>query len=160
MKKAFILLGMLAVLLSGCMTTAERAAEKARQKELLEQALSERQLTITVRSMHTQRYGSHQVTPDFRLKIMRDTVDSYLPYFGQAWSAGYGSDAQGLHFTAPMLDVRQSLMKHDVQRLEFAAKSREDIYYFIVDVYPNGRASISVRARDRDNISFDGECDL
>ncbi len=160
MKKLLFVTGMLVVMLTGCMTTAERAAERARREAALEQALSTRQLTISVRSMNTQRYGTHQVTPDFRLKISRDTVDSYLPYFGRAWSAGYGSDAQGLHFTAPMVDYRQVRLKRDVTRMEFCAKSREDVYCFTVDVYPNGQASIIVRARDRDNISFEGECDL
>lgn len=160
MKKLLFVTGMLVVMLTGCMTTAERAAERARREAALEQALSTRQLTISVRSMNTQRYGTHQVTPDFRLKIMRDSVDSYLPYFGRAWSVGYGSEAQGLNFTAPMLDVQLARLKHDVERIEFCAKSREDVYCFTVDVYPNGQASIIVRARDRDNISFEGECDL
>lgn len=59
-----------------------------------------------------------------------------------------------------MLDVRRTRQKHGVSRVEFYAKSQEDVYYYAVDIYPTGHATIFVRARERDNISFDGDVDL
>lgn len=157
MKRILLISAAALVMLTSCMTSAERAQQQAYRQAQVEQAVNSGRLTISIRSMHTQRYGTRQVTPDFHLTLRGDTVESYLPYFGQAWTAGYGSQAQGLNFTTRMLDVRRTRQKHGVSRVEFYAKSQEDVYYYAVDIYPTGHATIFVRARERDNISFDGD---
>ncbi|MCR4914390.1 MAG: DUF4251 domain-containing protein, partial [Prevotella sp.] len=107
--------------------------------------------------MQTQRYGNHRVTSDFCLKLRGDTLESYLPFFGQAYSLPYGSPSQGLNFTSPIYGFRQSTTSNGATCMEMDVRSKEDRFYYRVDIYPNGKAYIFVRPQERDFVSFDGE---
>ena len=150
MKRSIKLLftGVLAALLMtmvGCSTLEERQERQRVTHQLVEQAISQRRMTIEVDHMQTQRYGNHRVTSDFCLKLRGDTLESYLPFFGQAYSLPYGSPSQGLNFTSPIYGFRQSTTNNGAT------------CYYRVDIYPNGKAYIFVRPQERDFVSFDGE---
>ncbi len=162
MKRSIKLLftGVLAALLMtmvGCSTLEERQERQRVTHQLVEQAISQRRMTIEVDHMQTQRYGNHRVTSDFCLKLRGDTLESYLPFFGQAYSLPYGSPSQGLNFTSPIYGFRQSTTNNGATCMEMDVRSNEDRFYYRVDIYPNGKAYIFVRPQERDFVSFDGE---
>ena len=82
MRVMFVL--MVTVVLGSCVTQQQRAEEKARMQEMVVEAVAKKQWRIDVTSMSTLRYGSRTVTPDFYLELRGDTLQSYLPYLGQA----------------------------------------------------------------------------
>ena len=147
-------------LLSGCTTVNQRAERREQTARMVEQAVSQRRLMVTIRSMQTQRYGSHQVSSDFYLKLRGDTLDSYLPFFGRAYGVSPVTPSQGLHFVSPVLQMEESKRKNNVTRLEMHVRSQEDSYVYRLDIYPNAQVYISVHGQERDHISFDGELDL
>jgi len=135
------------------LTKAERSALQA-QKVL--NALESGEYTIEVNWMHPLRGQPQHLTYGYRVKVKGDTIDSYLPYFGGAYYVPYGG-GKGLNFTAPISDYRieQTANNHYIVYLQ--TNIVEDTYLFQIDLFTNGKASIYVIARERDNISFDGE---
>lgn len=158
MKKLCIVI--LGVLLIGCATQQERQRSKALTRIAVAEAISKRHLHIEIRSMLTQRYGSRNVTPDFFIELRGDTLQSYLPYMGQAHQAPMSTTPQGLNFEEPILGLRESHPKSNLTRFEITVRTREDQYFYDIEVYDNGRAFIHVRSQHRDPISFDGDCML
>ena len=120
-------------------------------------AIAERHWRIDINTMNTMRYGSRTVTPDFYLELRGDTLRSYLPYLGQAQVSTTLAPAIGLNFEEVVMRywLNKPKSKKYVQ-LYIDARTREDTYHFVIDVYDDGRAFIRVRSQNRDPISFDG----
>ena len=151
---------LLALLPMGCASSQARQERLAKTQEAVAAALSNRHLRITVNSMNPARYSSRVVAFGFYLELKGDTLDSYLPYRGRVYQTAAFSTSEGLNFEAPILSYQESRPKKDLSRIELQVKTREDVYYYILDVYDTGKALIRVRAQNRDGISFDGDCDL
>jgi hypothetical protein len=123
-------------------------------------AIAERHWRIDITTQVTMRYGSRTVTPDFYLELRADTLRSYLPYLGQAQVSTTLAPAIGLNFEEVVLRYQETKPKSKKYvQLYIDARTREDTYHFVIDVYDDGKAFIRVRSLNRDPISFDGTLD-
>ena len=143
------------LMLVGCATQQQRAEQRAKTRQAVEQAVASRQLHIDITSMHTLRYGARTVPSDFFLELRGDTLVSYLPYLGQSHQASLTTPI-GLNFTAPILRYSDSRLKQDCSQIDIDVKTQEDSYHYIIDVYGTGEANIRVSSLHRDPITFDG----
>lgn len=143
---------------ASCATTPPPglAAEEAMRARGMREAIEQRQFGITVDMAHTARGQAIPLTPDFELEIRGDSVFSYLPYFGRAYSVPQGGGS-GLDFDSRMTQYTVRRMDKGLTRVEFRTRTNEDLYKYRIDVYDNGRATVSVSAMQRDRIRFDGE---
>ena len=147
---------MVTVVMGSCVTQQQRAEEKARMQEMVVEAVAKKQWRIDVTSMSTLRYGSRTVTPDFYLELRGDTLQSYLPYLGQAHQAPMASPSQGLNFKAPIIKYEERKPRAHLSQIDIDVKTQEDTYHYHVELYDTGQAYIQVRSQHRDPISFDG----
>ena len=147
---------MVTALMGSCVTQQQRAEEKARMQKTVVEAVTKKQWRIDVTSMTTLRYGSRTVTPDFYLELRGDTLQSYLPYLGQAHQAPMVSPSQGLNFKAPITKYEERKPKAHLSQIEIDVKTQEDTYHYRIELYDTGQAYIQVRSQHRDPISFDG----
>lgn len=141
---------------AGCATQQERARRRAQLQQAIEQAVGRRQLHIDITSMNTLRYGSRIVTPDFFVELRGDTLNSYLPYLGQAYQAPYGSPSQGLNFKQRAERIVQSEPKPHLTCFNIYVRTREDYYHYRLEVYSTGKAFVHVQSQHRDPVSYDG----
>lgn len=93
------------------------------------------------------------------MEIRNDSVISYLPYYGRAYSIPYGG-GEGLNFKAPLTDYKLEWDKKETAKIKFSARSEEDRFDFSIDVFSNGSSSIFVNMQNRQSISFQGELDM
>lgn len=111
--------------------------------------------TIDVRQAFPLRGRSVQLSSDYGLTIRGDSIYSYLPYFGRAYSVPYGG-GQGLSFDAPVTDYKVQAGRKGVTIIIFNTRNPEDYYQFRINVSPNGMASVMVTPGQRQSISFSG----
>jgi len=140
----------------GCATQQSRAEREARLQQEVHEALDAKKLHIDILSMNTLRYGSRVVTPDFFVELIGDTLNSYLPYLGQAYHAPLLSSAQGLNFKKRAENIVQSTPKSNLTRLDISVRTSEDVYQYRIEIYDSGKAFIHVRSQYRDPVSYDG----
>jgi len=155
---AIILMAMLTVLITSCgtgdkLTKAEREAAVTRQ---VQEGLDTRHYTIAVDWMRPLGGMARHVTSNYELKVNGDEVDSYLPYVGEAYRLPYGG-GKGLNFKGKIENYTISYPTSNRSHIEFSVNNGEDVYYFRIDVFNNGKSIIDILAQDRDAISFDGE---
>lgn len=93
------------------------------------------------------------------ISVIGDRVESFLPYFGRAWSIPYGG-GEGLRFRAPISNYRETVKKNGRREIDFTATTDEDRYDFTLTVYPLGQSDLVVTAGRKQSISFSGEVDL
>ena len=161
MKRSIKLLftGVLAALLMtmvGCSTLEERQERQRVTHQLVEQAISQRRMTIEVDHMQTQRYGNHRVTSDFCLKLRGDTLESYLPFFGQVYRAEFGEQT-GLNFSDKIVQYQAGKVKNDRYAVELVVRRNLEMLVYRFDIFDNGRATVTVHSDNRDTMVFSGE---
>ena len=157
MNKVLYSLLLMGFVLVGCATQQERAEKRNEIRGAVAEAVESQQIRIGISWMNTLKYGSKSVTPDFFLELKGDTLNSYLPYMGQAYRPTMPSQSEGLNFEVPAQSVKKSHPKNNKWIYEISARTNEDNYKYVVEIYDTGKATIHVSSTSRDPISFDGE---
>ena len=134
----------------------DRQAEKARTEQAVRKALDERRYCIDVNYMNPMRGRSRALTTPYTLTVRNDSVLSYLPYMGEAYSVPYGG-GKALNFNAPISTYEMKEGKRGRRDIKFTTTNDEDTYTYTLTVYPNGSTSIHVQPTRRQSISFSGE---
>ena len=143
------------VILSGCVTAEERAARAAEQAKAVKSALETKKYVIAVNMMYPSQGPSKHLSYGYSVEVRNDSLISYLPYFGRAYSVPYGG-GKGLNFSAPIINYRESQQNSDLRHVEIDVKNDEDTYLYSLDIFDNGSTTIDVRSRQRERINFSG----
>lgn len=102
---------------------------------------------------------SFHLNNPYYISVIEDRVESFLPYFGRAYSVPYGG-GEGLRFTAPISGYSESVRKNGSRDITFEARTEEDLYRFILTVFPLGQCNLNVMSGQKQAISFSGQMDL
>ena len=140
----------------GCATVEEKAARAAEQAAKVNKALKERKYKIDVERMYSMRGGSKTLSYGYSVEVRNDSLISYLPYFGRAYSMPYGG-GKGLTFSERIGSYQEYQKGNGLRHIEIGLRNDEDTYLYTIEVYENGSSSISVQSRQRENISYSGE---
>lgn len=158
-NKLFILA---VLLICGSMTPvmAQTKKEKKQQTEqAVREAIDAKRYKIDVNRVMPMKGGSKHLTSDYSLEIRNDSIYSYLPYFGVAYTIPYGG-GKGLNFNAPLSEYTSEYSKKGNARITLKVRNEEDNYIYNITIYPNGTSSIQVTPTNRQSISFSGEMDI
>lgn len=166
-KLLFPLLAIAAVAVAGCSSVLDKsvdpvlaAAVKARLETRdytirFDQATSNS--AALARMPHLNR--PVQLVTDYNIRISGDSIYSYLPYFGEAYTAVIGRQ-DGLVFDEPLTGYKISEKSRGYTEIKFTTQTFEDRYEYTIEVYPNGRSYLSVYPDRKSSISFDGKLEL
>ena len=157
MKIQGLLCGIVVVvlgLLTACSTMT--AAERAEKALAVERALASRHYVVDVQMMYPRRGRAVNVTSNYSLEIKGDTVVSYLPYFGRAYSIPYGG-GKVFNFSAPIISYESARDRKGKTYVRLVTDNEEDVITFQLEIFDNGQATIDVRAREREPITYSGE---
>ena len=95
-------------------------------------------------------------TSQYNIKFRPDLIDSYMPFYGRAYSGvGYGTDT-GLTFKGEpekfIIDKNGKTYQIDV-----VVRGENDNFSLFLSVGPGGSASLSISSNNRSTMSFQGE---
>lgn len=133
--------------------------KKEQKKQAVEKLVASGKYKIDVNRALPSRGRSVTLTSPYSVEIRNDSVLSYLPYYGRAYSIPYGG-GEGLNFKAPISEYQIEWNKKGAAKIKFSARSSEDKFDFSIDVFSNGSSSIFVNMQNRQSISFNGELDM
>ncbi len=151
-----------ALLLNGCgittMTPEQKAEEDIRIEQGVKKALDSRQYKISVDTMIPRRGTTRHFTDPYGITVDGDKFISYLPYFGVAYDVAYGG-GKVLNFEAKTDEYNRYTNRKGEEVIEIVSNNGEDVLHYEITIFSNGKASIDVRAKKRESISFWGELD-
>jgi hypothetical protein len=107
-------------------------------------------------SVTPMKGGRRQLTPGYTLSVSNDTVVCDLPYFGRAYQGGYGTSDGGIKFTSTKFEATVKNRKKEGWEVNVKPSDVSNIELLIITVHDSGSASLQVKTRDRQPISFDG----
>lgn len=151
-----ILLACALPLAGGIQAQTDKQAAKARTEKAVQEALDARTYRIAVDYMNPMRGRSRALTANYSLEVRADSVFSYLPYVGEAYSVPYGG-GKALNFNAPIETYEEKEGKRGSRQIKFSTSNEEDTYTYSLTVYTDGTTRIHVQPVRRQAISFNGE---
>ena len=99
---------------------------------------------------------SKTLTSSYDVQIKNDTIICYLPYFGKAHTAAYGSNRSPMDFTQPIEDYKFEKTKKGYE-IKFEASNNNDRLVFFFQIAETGSTSLSVNSTSRSTISYYGD---
>ena len=152
MKNFLKYIGVAAVImLSGNGLYAQWASDSAAR-----QWVESRNFIFKAESVFPQQGRSRQLTSEYDLTISRDTISSFLPYFGRAYSAPVNPSEGGIKFTSVKFDYQPAKEKKGRWEILIKPDDAQDVRELYLTVYNNGRATLRVNSVNRQTISFNG----
>lgn len=159
MKKCLLVLMVFTGVACSTLTPAERAERAARKAALVEKALADRHYTIDVQMMYPQQGPARNVSGDYSLEVRGDTLISSLPYFGRAYLVPYGG-GKGLNFSELISNYEVTKKPKGLTEIAIELTNEEDNYLYQLSIFDNGSATIDVRSKQRQPISYSGEMQI
>jgi hypothetical protein len=97
-----------------------------------------------------------QLTPGFDMKIIGDSINTYLPYFGRSYQASYANGNGGINFTSTKFEYKLKDNSKGSWELIIKPTDNREINQLIYSVSKNGFATLQVTSNNRQAISFYG----
>lgn len=102
------------------------------------------------------RGGLINLTPEYDLRISKDTIAAYLPYYGRAY-APIDPNEDGIHFTSTSFKYKiKERKKGKGWEIEMEPLDVKEIQQMNLLVSPDGYAMLQVTSVNRQIISFNG----
>lgn len=121
----------------------------------VQQLIQSKEFVFKAQSVLPMTGASRQLTYDYEVRVMGDTISSYLPYFGRAYSATYPGPG-GVDFTSTDFDYQVKKAKKDRWRITIRPNDNQDVRELDLTVYENGSAYLQVISENRQPISYNG----
>lgn len=136
-----------------------RKAKEVEQYEQIKQLIDSRSFEFIGQGAYPQKgYRVDLTTRANFLRIEGDTVSASLPYFGRAYSGGYGTGTGGIEFNGnPNEFVVKLNEKKDNVLITIKIKGVGDFYSCMLTVHRSGNATLNVSSNNRTNISYQGK---
>jgi len=161
MKKISIFIAMLLsiVLTAGCSSSRLTKAEKASMEAAVREALDNRQFTVEVNYVLPSNGKAHFLSSQYELTIDHEMINSYLPFFGRAYNIPYDG-GKGLIFKSTISEYVEKRDETNKTMIKIKTSNDEDRYDYYIEVFPSGKANITVMSMRRQQIAFQGELKL
>lgn len=99
---------------------------------------------------------TRNLTSEYDLTVSKDSLISYLPYFGRAYQAPIDPSQGGIKFSSTKFDYKTTKAKKGGWDISMATKDQPDNIRLSLHISPNGTAILQVVPTFRQAISFTG----
>jgi hypothetical protein len=131
--------------------------QKQNQKEQkINDLIKSQHYSFIPQTVLPSRGPSKTLTYDYELKIKNDTLISYLPYFGRAYSVSIASTENPLDFKTTDFTYNITDQKNGGWDILIKTKNTGDPRQLILSVSKDGYASLQIISTNRESISFNG----
>lgn len=96
-----------------------------------------------------------QLTQGYDMKVLQDSINTYLPYFGRAYTANYNSEG-GINFTSKKFDYKLKEKQKGGWEITIKPQDAKDINELTYSVSTNGYATLQIISNSRQAISYYG----
>jgi hypothetical protein len=132
--------------------------KKAVKQAAIKNDVENRHYTFIADYAQPLRGGEKQLTVAYYdLRVTRDSIISFLPYYGQAYfDIPYNPTDGGIKFTSTKFDYIVKEKNKGGWEITISPKDAKDIERLILYISRDGYASLSVTSINKDFISYNG----
>ncbi|HEV7331431.1 MAG TPA: DUF4251 domain-containing protein [Flavisolibacter sp.] len=96
-----------------------------------------------------------QLTAGYDVKVLQDSLNTFLPYFGRAYTGGYTTE-NGIKFISKKFDYKLKEKQKGGWELSIRPTDTRDVTELTYSISTNGYATLQVISNNRQAISFYG----
>ncbi len=157
----FITILMFSIVTAGAQEKKTRKQKRAEHEAILveqtQNLVSGQAWQFDAAQMIPSKGRSRILTTAYNVTLKDGKVDSYLPFFGVAYSASYGGSDSPMVFEAPVEEYSLADGKKGGYIIKFKAKNKNDLLDFTFIISSNGSTSLGVSSTNRQHISYYGD---
>ncbi|HEY4061090.1 MAG TPA: DUF4251 domain-containing protein [Puia sp.] len=156
LKKTIPLLLIAAALPFLAPAQSSKADKKAAQQAAIKQLVESQHYDFKAQTAMPMRGPTRQLTSDYDLKVTKEAIVSYLPYFGQAYTAPIDPSKGGIQFTSKDFNYTITNGKKGGWDIRIKPKDYRDVQQLSLSISEDGYATLQVTSTSRQPISFYG----
>lgn len=131
-----------------------KESEKAKK---IKELISSRNYVFQAQTVFPMSGRTRQIAGEgYDVSVSKDTVNSYLPYFGRAYSAPIDPSKGGIQFISKSFEYTEAPGKKGGWDITIKPKDIRDVQQLFLSVSEDGYASLQVTSTNRQAISFNG----
>lgn len=131
--------------------------KQAAKQAAIKKSIDERRYTFLANYVLPQRGGGRQLTSEYDLKVTKDSLIAFLPYFGRAYfDVPYGGADGGIKFTSTKFDYKVTEKKKGGWEISIKPTDVKNTNSLLLYISTDGYATLTVTSTNRDFIAFDG----
>jgi hypothetical protein len=133
-----------------------KAEKEAKQIEETKALVESKTFVFDARNANPMKGRSITLTSEYDVKITKDSIYSYLPYYGVAYSASYGGTDSPMIFDKPFetCDMEKTKKGYEVKVTVKNGNDKLDFSFYISET---GSTNLSVSSTNRQSISYYGD---
>ncbi|AHF14889.1 DUF4251 domain-containing protein [Niabella soli] len=108
-----------------------------------------------VRNLFPGGSNLYQLTSRYDLKITRDSVIAYLPFFGRAYTAPVDPTKGGIQFTSTKFNYKKTIRKGNYE-IQIDLKDNNEVRSLYLTASPSGYASLRIINLNKTPIAYTG----
>ncbi len=132
---------------------AEKEAKKIEETKAL---VESKMFVFDARTANPMKGSTKTLTSDYDVRITKDSIYSYLPYYGVAYTASYGGTDSPMIFDKPFDTINMEKTKKGYT-IEVDVKNGNDKLDFSFYISENGTTTLSVSSTNRQSITYYGD---
>ena len=135
----------------------KRAAKEAKKIEKTKALLESKDYVFTATQALPSGMRTVNLDGSYDMKIKGDEAICFLPFYGRAYSAGYGGGEGPFDFTLPIENYTLENEKKGGYMVKFDVKNKNDNINFTFNIGSTGSTSLTVTSTNRESINFYGD---
>jgi hypothetical protein len=139
-----------------CNISLSYAQRNKVDESVLRDAITAKNFTFKALTAYPSQGRAVQLTSNYDVRIKADTLISYLPYYGRAYSAQVYTGESPLRFTGKIAQYNVKQRRKGGWEITVHPEDK-DVRLLLLTVHTNGRASMNVLSHSRQSINFHGE---
>ncbi|HEX5026687.1 MAG TPA: DUF4251 domain-containing protein [Agriterribacter sp.] len=144
----------------GCGSTKTAADASAGSNGEIASAITSNNWIFTATQAMPMRGRSQNLTTTYQVTCNKDTVVSYLPYVGRAYTAQIGESKSPLDFQSTDFSIDKSQDNKGRWIVNVKPNDYREVQLLNFTFFDNGSAQLSVQFTGRDPISFNGRVEI
>ena len=133
--------------------SAQSADQKAAE---VKQLIESKKYVFVIQSASPVSGGTIQLNTYYNLYINKDSLVSYLPYFGRAYRAEIGSTRSPLDFISTDFTYTAKRLKKGGYEINIELKDQNDAKHINLSISSSGYGTLRINSLNRQPISFYG----
>ncbi|MDQ2863300.1 MAG: DUF4251 domain-containing protein [Bacteroidota bacterium] len=142
-------------LFSSCSTSKQNSTSGAKSN-FYSNMLDSQNFRFVAQSTNPSRGRLRNLTSYYDVTVSKDTMQSYLPYFGRSYNPMIGETTSPLDFTSTNFSYSVLPVKKDAWSITIKPKDKPSIQQYYFTIFNNGAATLNVTSTSSDPISFNG----
>jgi len=156
MKKQLVFLILFVLMLPSC-SSLQSVADKEQKALQMKAKVESDDFTFEPLNARSLSFNLIHLSSGYSLKISKDTLKVYLPYFGRAYTAPLNSTEGGITFISTRFERKLVMGKRPGNwQLNYKTLDTEHPILLYLEVWDNGTAHLNVNDSERQSIAFDG----